>query len=97
MSFGVAVSGERDLSDNSQFQRLLEVKKACDLAQVSYPPEVHGFFKHPKESEETLRSQMSYVEIKEAVRDESNSYGGRYVVDLSKIPPDVKSIVVTIC
>lgn len=101
MSMSVCVVGVRDL--DKKFKRMIELKKACETAGVSYHPEVLGFFKNPiKEygsladcSEKLLREAMTEMEIPYDGDVMQEQDGMR--IKLADLPPDVKEIRVFTC
>lgn len=84
------IVGIRDL--DGQFQKMMEVKKACEAAGIGYPEEVRQYFKYPEESERMLREEMESMDIDIAVKKSSNDYSNIWEVDLSKLPKEVKKI-----
>lgn len=92
---GIHIRGVRDL--DGEFQKMLEVKLACDKAGIEYPDAVDSYFDGAaEESEEYLRHEMEELDITQAVSEEpAEDYDVR-LIDLSKLPTDVKQIRVTI-
>lgn len=90
MGMSTFVAGIRDL--DGQFQKMMEVKKACEAAGIGYPEEVRQYFKYPEESERMLREEMESMDIDIAVKKLDVEYSDVYEVDLSKLPKEVKKI-----
>lgn len=92
---GIHIRGVRDL--DGEFQKMLDVKLACDKAKIEYPAVVDNYFDGAaEESEEYLRHEMEELDITKAVSEEpAEDYDVR-LIDLSKLPADVKQIRVTI-
>jgi hypothetical protein len=95
MSMTSSVSGIRDL--DAEFAKWAKIKEACDEAGCDYPPKMVEYFKRIArcsggESLDYLRSQAECVSIKEAVTECSEDMVNMWVVDLSKLPKDVKAI-----
>lgn len=89
MGMSVFVKGVRDLS--VKFDMMMNIKKVCDKAEVSYPAELHDYFGYNiDESEDYIRSEKEEMDIEciETHLDSSNVFE----VDLSKIPEDVTKI-----
>ena len=89
MGMSTYVKGVRDLS--VKFEMMMNIKKVCDKAEVSYPAELHEYFgdmihEHP----DMIRSEMEEMDIKyiETHPDTSDVFE----VDLSKLPEDVSKV-----
>ena len=88
---GVHIKGVRDL--DGKFQQMLEVKRACERAAVGYPAAVVEYFDGAAEEDESyLRHEMEEIEIKQAVVVEDVQDSDSCLIDLSKLPPEVKKI-----
>ncbi len=92
MSMSTHIRGVRDLGKNKQFDKMLQVKIACELAEIAYPQEVVNYFKYPKESVEYLTREMESIDIDKAVTKYNKDSTSGYEVVLDKLPKDVVSI-----
>jgi hypothetical protein len=91
MSMSTRVQAFRDM--DGDFKRMMEVKLFCDEHKVSYPAEVVKFFKGMAgESESCLRDEMLEIDIRACVRERSEDTSLYYEIDVSSIPPDVKTL-----
>ncbi len=98
MSMSTFIRGVRDL--DGKFASMLAVKLACEEAGVEYPQEVQNYFcgqtLEPEdyflEPENYLRREMEFVDISAAVRKDAGKAVEGWIVDLSKLPEEVKAI-----
>lgn len=92
MGMSTHVTGVRDL--DGQFSKMIAVKLACESAGIDYPDDVENYFNgEPENSEADLRLNMAEVDIKTAVtKDNGREMENSFVVDLSKLPEEVKAI-----
>lgn len=90
MGISTHVVGMRDLG--GQFARMIAAKEACEEAGVSYPKELVEYFETPGETPMYLQQKMQEVNIDVAVSEDSDDGTNSWVVDLSKLPKEVKSI-----
>ena len=89
MGMYVDVKGVRDLSMN--FEKMMNVKKACDDADVGYPVVIEEYFgSNVDESEDMIRSEMELADI--AYIETHPDSADVYEIELSKIPEDIKKI-----
>lgn len=94
MSISVFCRGVRDL--NSKFAKMLALKKACDAANTSYPPELQTFFKPAIDQFGSMDVEDKH--LKEAMTETDIKYEGNAMYDdgmtikISDIPSDVKAI-----
>ena len=89
------IVGVRDL--DATFSKMLEIKHLCEKNGVSYPKEVEEYFDTDMttvaDDEDELRSAMEEIDISLAhAKMERNDMQDCWEVDLSLLPPDVKSI-----
>ena len=91
MGMSVLVVGVRDLT--IKFDKMMAVKKACDVVNMSYPKELldyFGEFADMLDDDEGLRSEMEEVDIDyEETRPEGMNI---WQVDIAKLPKDVKKV-----
>ena len=94
MSMSTSVEGVRDISEDSVFHRMIQVKVACDFAGISYPQEVYKYFigDDPNRSVSNLTECRSYVDIDSAVKDYCEDCRNIWEVELAKLPVGLKSI-----
>jgi len=107
MGMSTHVVAVRELDNESEFNKMLQVKAACETAGISYPQECVDFFKKvsgctPGESEEYLLEQaqdidleydwQKYPELRGALSEWSTDYASGYEVDLRKIPSWIKKL-----
>lgn len=72
---------------------MIKAKRACEDAGIAYPKELEDYFHNEAcESEEYLIREMEEIDIRAAVTCDSADMKDIRDVDLSKLPPDVKSI-----
>lgn len=90
MSMSTHISGVRDL--DGQFQKMIDLKNACDAADVPYPKEVKDYLQYPGESEDYLRKELSSIDIETSIRKVDDEYADIWEVDLSKLSAEVKAI-----
>ncbi len=96
MSMSTHVVGVRDL--DGEFAKWAKIKEACDEAGSGYPQQMVEYFRRvsrmsPVEALEDLRREAQEMNIDAAVsRDPSRDSYDTWVVDLSKLPADVKAI-----
>jgi len=89
MGMDVVVLGVRELS--MRFDKMMDVKRACDKVEIDYPNELKEYFGDLiHEDGEHLIREMEQVEIEydEGSADMENIYD----VDLSDLPDDVYKI-----
>lgn len=95
MSSSTHIVGVRDL--DAEFAKMLEIKHLCEKNGVSYPKEVEEYFDTDdttvEDDEDDLRSAMEEIDIDRAyAKMDYNEMQDCWEVDLSLLPPDVKSI-----
>jgi len=93
MGMSTHIKGIRDM--DGKFKEMLDIKKFCDGKKVSYPKEVCEYFDGmEEESEEVIIEEMFEVNIEktEAVTEFSGDMQQGFIVDVSKIPKDIKEI-----
>lgn len=95
MSSSTHIVGVRDLDE--EFAKMLEIKHLCEKNGVSYPKEVEEYFDTDEttveDDEDSLREAIEEVDISRAYAKMSRSeMQDCWEVDLSLLPPDVKSI-----
>jgi len=90
MSMSSHIKGVRNL--NGKFQKMMDIKLACEAAGSDYPKSVLEYFEYPGESEQFLKDEMSEVGLGDAVREYSRDCCDYFDVDLSKISDEVKII-----
>ncbi len=88
MGMSTSIVGYRDLSEDSEFQRMMDVKLACEKAGISYPKEVEGYFEFPSEGEDLLRREKSHIEIGGASSVDVDALNGEqaWLIDITKLP-----------
>ena len=92
MSKSTTIIGISDL--DGKFSAMIKVKLACEDAEVDYPQDVIDYFDHNMESSvDELRIEMAEVDIESAIRTEKNKEEEKFIVDLSKLPDGVTSII----
>jgi hypothetical protein len=92
--------GIRDL--DGKFKDMVDLKLMCDKTKVSYPQELEDYFKKAiKEygsddlkylSEERMTSIMTEMAIPKDARTGDVEYNDGMIIDLSKLPADIKKI-----
>jgi hypothetical protein len=107
MGMSTHVVAVRALDDSSKFEKMLNLKDACETAGVDYPQECVDFFKkvsdlHPGESAELLTSQAmdidlkydikNYPELANICQEWSDDMQSGFEVEVSKIPSWIKKI-----
>lgn len=90
MGMSSRIVGVRDL--DGQFQKMINVKLACQEAGIPYPQQVRDYFKYPEESEDCLRREMEEVKIAEAVSQTCKDAQDIFEVDLTKLSPEIKAV-----
>lgn len=92
MSMSHYVKGVRDL--DAKFADMIQLKLACEKANISYPAELEEYFDGETcESEKYLRAQMEEMDLPdEAVKQLKLEYKDGYEVDISKLPKECKAI-----
>ncbi len=93
MSMSTRVVGHRDL--DGTFARMAAVKVACEEAGIDYPPSLHAYFKplSPGESLSELTASKREIDIAQAVSRPKEEMADIWLVDLSKLPAEVKAVV----
>lgn len=107
MGMSTHVVAVRQLDNASEFNKMLQVKAACETANISYPQECVDFFKkvsgcHPGESEEVLIEYAQdinleydtgkYPELKGICSEYKSDMCEGYEIDVRKIPPWIEKI-----
>lgn len=94
MGMSSGIVGFRDLDGDSEFQKMLAVKKACEAAEVDYPQEVKDYFEYPEESEELLRREKAHIDIQYAVEDAPDCHSAEeaWIVDITKLPKECTKV-----
>ena len=92
MGMSTHVAGLRAL--DGKFNKMLEVKLACEKAGIDYPQEVKDYFNGEEcESPEYLKENAREVNIKDAVSDwDDGDMRQGYSVDVTKLPEGVTEI-----
>jgi hypothetical protein len=92
MGMNLHVRGVRNL--DGQFQKMMNIKLACDEADSDYPQTVIDYFsaRDVGDPERELRASMEEIDIRVAVTDASRDMQDIREVDLSKLPKETKRI-----
>jgi len=77
---------------DATFINMLNVKLACETAEIEYPKEVLDYFEFPGETEEYLRAEKNRINIDCAISRYGEEGTDGYEVVLSKLPKGVTSI-----
>lgn len=79
---------------NTQLQRFLNAKLACEAAKIGYPEELRQYFGSLlKESPETIKREMNEFELDESIlRDLNEDYVDGVEIFLKDIPKEAVSI-----
>jgi uncharacterized protein YeeX (DUF496 family) len=92
MGVSMHITGLRDL--DGRFATMLEIKKICEKAKVSYPKEVLDYFGSEliDYSEEYIKENMLNADIKSIVREYSDDYREGFEIAVADIPKEIKKI-----
>ena len=94
MSMSTWVYGIRNLDDDSTFQKMIDVKLACEKAEIGYPVAVEKYFDEygPEADVETLTRSMEQVEIESACTELRYDMTEVVEVDITKIPDGITKL-----
>jgi hypothetical protein len=92
MGMSTHVSGVRDL--DGRFKQMINVKLACEAANIEYPREVNEYFLDydPGCDVEDLERYMSEVAIENACTCDNYDATESYEVDITKLPEDITKV-----
>lgn len=102
MSFYVYVYAVRD--PDGRFGEMLQLKAACDKVKATYPPELEEYFKGTSaldysKPDDVLRVAtevtLESLKITRLIEGDAKQKAGA-VIDLSKLPPDIKKLRITL-
>lgn len=93
MGMSTHIIGIRDLEPNSQFEKMINVKLACEAAGVDYPDEVCNYFDGSEgDSVEYLREELLHRDLEDVATTYSDTACSGYEIRVEDIPKDVKTI-----